>query len=60
MMVDDGEEALIKNKELKEKRIEHMLKTKDLFNKMKYMLDCGFNLLVHGVGSKYDMLNLFA
>lgn len=29
------------------------------FEKMKYMLDCGFNLLVYGCGSKADVLNLF-
>lgn len=23
------------------------------------MLDCGFNLLIYGVGSKYDIINLF-
>lgn len=27
---------------------------------MKFMLDCGFNLCVYGVGSKYCLLNLFA
>lgn len=32
---------------------------KERFPKMKYMLDCGFNLLVYGVGSKVDILNLF-
>jgi hypothetical protein len=53
-------ESLIKHKIKKEVRIECILKEKALFNKMKYMLDCGFNLLVYGVGSKYDMLNLFA
>ena len=26
---------------------------------MKYMLDCGFNLLIFGVGSKVDILNYF-
>ena len=30
-----------------------------LYQKMKYMLDCGFNLLVYGVGSKVDILNYF-
>ena len=29
------------------------------FDKMKYMLDCGFNLLVYGVGSRYALLNKF-
>ena len=29
------------------------------FDKMKYMLDCGFNLLVFGVGSRYALLNCF-
>jgi hypothetical protein len=29
------------------------------FDKMKYMLDCGFNLMVYGVGSRYKLLNLF-
>jgi uncharacterized membrane protein len=27
---------------------------------MKYYLDCGFNLLVYGVGSKRNILNYFA
>jgi origin recognition complex subunit 2 len=26
---------------------------------MKYMLDCGFNLLIYGYGSKRDAINLF-
>ena len=26
---------------------------------MKYMMDCGFNLLVYGVGSRYKLLNMF-
>lgn len=30
------------------------------FYKLKYYLDCGFNLLVYGVGSKRKILNLFA
>ena len=32
---------------------------KEKCEKMKYMLDCGFNLLVYGYGSKADSLNLF-
>ena len=32
---------------------------KSTFDKMKYMLDCGFNLMVYGVGSRYKLLNLF-
>ena len=32
---------------------------KQHFAKMKYMLDIGFNLLIFGVGSKYDITNLF-
>jgi len=53
-------DTIIKHKNKKEARIERIIKDKTLFNKMKYMLDCGFNLLVYGVGSKFDMLNLFA
>lgn len=26
---------------------------------MKYMLDCGFNLLVYGYGCKRDAINIF-
>lgn len=29
------------------------------FPRMKYYLDCGFNLLVYGVGSKRNILNYF-
>lgn len=40
--------------------VEMEIKQQPLFQKMRFMLDCGFNLLVFGVGSKYDILNLFA
>lgn len=30
-----------------------------MFNRLKYMLDCGFNLMLYGVGSKLDLVNLF-
>ena len=26
---------------------------------MRFLQDCGFNLLIYGVGSKIDFLNLF-
>ena len=32
---------------------------KEDFDKMKYMLDCGFNLLVYGYGSKRELINFF-
>jgi hypothetical protein len=71
---DDGENVVIKNTEQINKRIEQFIgkvsnpNEKDpvikannmLLKKMKYMLDCGFNLLVYGVGSKMDVLNFFA
>ena len=58
----------IKHFHQKEKRLEQILNPpieqvivhQPLFQKMKFMLDCGFNLLVFGIGSKYDILNLFA
>mmetsp|Transcript_15629 Transcript_15629/g.11009 ORF Transcript_15629/g.11009 Transcript_15629/m.11009 type:complete len:106 (-) Transcript_15629:623-940(-) len=31
----------------------------DNFEQMKYFLDCGFNLLVFGAGSKRTLLNTF-
>ena len=53
----DSKIAYIKNIDLKKKNLERLVKNN--FNKMKFRLDCGFNLLIYGVGSKYDFINLF-
>lgn len=38
----------------------HIFKLKrKKFDKMKFRLDCGFSLLVYGIGSKIDFINLF-
>ena len=29
------------------------------YTKMRYMIDCGFNLLIYGIGSKFNILNHF-
>lgn len=58
----DTKETLLSVRYLREKNnhIGNLLSKKNgLFNKMKFMLDCGFNLLVYGVGSKLDLMNLF-
>ena len=35
------------------------LQSVEKFQEMKYFLDCGFNLLVYGIGSKRNLLNSF-
>lgn len=58
----DTKETLlsVRNMTQKNNYISNLLHKKvGLFNKMKFMLDCGFNLLVYGVGSKLDLINLF-
>jgi hypothetical protein len=60
MMCDDDDSGPIipiKRHAEKMKHLENLVKSN--FVKMKYMMDCGFNLLVYGVGSKLDLLNLF-
>lgn len=52
-----GQNESIKHNDLKNKNIVNLVKNN--FEKMKYMLDCGFNLLIYGVGSKIDIINLF-
>lgn len=54
---EDKNDTFMKHKEHKNQYIEDQMATK--FEKMKYMMDCGFNLLVYGVGSRYQVLNLF-
>lgn len=39
-------------------RLKENLKT-NLFQKMKFYQDCGFNIMMHGVGSKRDILNTY-
>lgn len=47
----------VKHQFLKNKNIELLIKTK--YGEMKYMLDCGFNILLYGIGTKFEFLNLF-
>lgn len=56
-MCEDAEKTLIKHKDEKNQNIINLVKHN--FEKMKFMLDCDFNLLIYGVGSKIDILNLF-
>ena len=35
------------------------LKSSANFSHMKYYLDCGFSLLIYGVGSKRELINTF-
>ena len=53
----DKDDTIMKHKSLKNRHVEAVMR--QTFDKMKYMLDCGFNLLVYGVGSRYKLLNLF-
>ena len=53
----DYRNVYIKNLDLKKKNLEKLTKTN--FSKMKFLLDCGFNLLMYGIGSKIDFINLF-
>jgi hypothetical protein len=53
----DKDDTIIKHKPLKNLQIENVMR--QTFSKMKYMMDCGFNLMVYGVGSRYKLLNLF-
>ena len=56
-MCGDADNNLIKHKDQKNLNIINIVKQN--FEKMKFMLDCDFNLLIYGVGSKIDILNLF-
>lgn len=47
-------------KHAQEKRkMQEELRSPVRFQQMKYMMDCGFNILVHGVGSKRELINRF-
>ena len=59
MISDDEDGPIIPVKRLEEKNINLENLMKKNFIKMKYMMDCGFNLLVYGVGSKLDLMNMF-
>lgn len=52
-----GGTPYIKNQNLKNLNIKYIFK--EQFPKLKYMLDCGFNLMIYGMGSKFDLMNLF-
>ena len=45
-------DVLAKNRHMESLRM-------SLFPKMDHLLQCDFNLLIHGVGSKIDFLNYF-
>lgn len=56
--LETEEESLRKHSSLKES---HMAKINMQKNStMKHYLNCGFNLLIYGVGSKRDFINNFA
>jgi len=56
--LETEEESLRKHSSLKET---HMAKINMQNNStMKHYLNCGFNLLIYGVGSKRDFINNFA
>jgi hypothetical protein len=42
-----------------EKEENRILLRKQNFPLMRYYLNCGFNLLIYGIGSKRDFINLF-
>ena len=52
---DDGAEM----KHLENKQNQLIKLCDKLHLKMKFFQDCGFNLLIFGVGSKRDFLNIF-
>lgn len=54
---NDGLSANTKHTEHKNAFNRNSIRIK--FEKMRYMLDCGFNLMVYGYGSKADILHLF-
>ena len=47
----------IKHLSEKNKNIEKIIEK--TFKKMKFSLDCNINIMIYGVGSKYNLLNLF-
>src|SRR5690606_35202703 len=48
----------IKNLQMKREYLER-LNSQATFQQMKYFLDCGFNLLIYGIGSKRRLINNF-
>lgn len=54
----DSEEFYEKHTEIKNQL--EVAEIPQKYSEMKYFLDCGFNLLVFGVGSKRTILNSFA
>lgn len=58
LVLDQYGETLDKHAKEKSVRMENLKST--MFPKMRYYLDCGFNLLVYGVGSKRGFLKEFS
>lgn len=60
----EGIEKLFENEKCKkhlQKKNIHLskLKSPEQFQEMKYFLDCGFNILIYGIGSKRTYINSF-
>lgn len=57
MIGQSNEDVFDKHRKEKEE-LNDKIKDK-FFVKMKYFLDCGFNLLIFGIGSKWNIINTF-
>jgi len=57
MLYEHINDTLVKHVDEKQK-LQESLK-QNLFPKMKFYQDCGFNIMVHGVGSKREILNAY-
>jgi len=57
MLYEHINDTIVKHVEEK-KNLQESIKV-NLFQKMKFYQDCGFNILVHGVGSKREVLNAY-
>ena len=52
-------DSLMKHKEIHESRSFLNEQAQKLYEKMKFYLDCDFNLFLYGVGTKKNFLNSF-
>ena len=53
----DDDDGILKNEYHKNMVMKRLVN--EMYPKMKYLLDSGFNLCLYGVGSKIDFLNFF-
>lgn len=57
-MFNENDSDCVQKHELEKEGLVNRVK-QDHFGQMKYYLDCGFNLLIFGVGSKRGIVNNF-